>query len=259
MTTQETLTVGQVAERAGVSVRTLHHYDEIGLVVPSERSFAGYRLYTAADQQRLQHVVVYRRLGFGLDDIAQLLDAADGGEQDAVAEHLRRQRATVTTRIEELHRLVDLIDDALEDEMSGHQISHAEMKEIFGDTFDDTYEAEAQERWGDTDAWRESRRRTKSYTKADWERIKAEQDDLNARFVTAMQAGEPADSLLGMDLAEEARQQICRGFYDCSRQMHANIAEMYVTDPRFTRTYEDVAPGLAQYVRDAVVANAARE
>lgn len=253
--TETMLTVGQVAEEIGVTVRTLHHYDEIGLVSPSERSYAGYRLYTPADLERLQHVVVYRRLGFGLEEIAALL--AEGSD---VVEHLRRQRHTITDRIRELVELTGLIDRALESEMKDerYQISSTEMKEIFGDTFEDSYQDEAEQRWGDTDAWKESSRRTKGYSKEQWQRIKGEQDELNARYVEAMQAGVPADSTEAMDLAEEGRQQICRWFYDCPKGMHANIAEMYVGDPRFMKTYEDIVPGLAQYVRDAVVANAAR-
>ncbi|ANS78876.1 HTH-type transcriptional activator tipA [Serinicoccus hydrothermalis] len=256
MTTTQTLTVGQVAEEVGVSVRTLHHYDEIGLVVPSERSHAGYRLYTEADLVRLQHVVVYRRLGFGLEEVAALL------EQDAdVLEHLRRQRSAITDRIGELTELVRSIDTAMEREMSGYQITREEQREIFGDNFTDNfddYQAEAEQRWGDTDAWKQSNQRTKSYTKEQWEQIKVEQDQVNARFVELLEGGEPADSEAAMDAAEEARQQICRWFYDCPRGMHASIAQMYVDDPRFTKTYEDIAKGLAQFVRDAVVANAAR-
>ena len=253
MTTQETWTVGQVAAEVGVSIRTLHHYDEIGLVVPGDRSLAGYRLYTAADLSRLQHVVVYRRLGFGLEEIAELL------QQDAdVVAHLRRQRASVTDRIGQLKELTRLIDAALEDEMSGNQVSSAELRQIFGDGFDDDYAVEAQQRWGDTDAWAESARRTQGYSVEQWQQVKDEQDDLNARFVAAMREGRAPDSATGTELAEEARQQICRWFYDCPREMHAAIAQMYVTDPRFTKTYEDIAPGLAQYVHDAVVANAAR-
>src|ERR1700712_2910097 len=103
-------TVGQVAERFGVTVRTLHHYDEIGLLVPSRRSASGYRLYTDADVTRLQHVVVYRRLGFALEEIALLLD--DPGVD--VAAHLRRQRAAVTQRLDEMTDLVAAIDRALE-------------------------------------------------------------------------------------------------------------------------------------------------
>lgn len=247
------LTVGQVAEELGVTVRTLHHYDEIGLVVPSERSHAGYRLYTEADLRRLQHVVVYRRLGFPLEEIKDLL--AEGTD---VAAHLRRQRDAVTDRLTELAGLVSAIDRALEAEMNDYRITREEQRELFGDTFDESYAQEAEERWGGTDAWQESQRRAKSYSKEQWQQIKDEGDQVNARFVALMDAGVPADSVQAMDAAEAARQQICRWFYDCPRQMHANIAEMYVADPRFTKTYEDVAPGLARYVRDAVVANAAR-
>ena len=253
MTTQETWTVGQVAAEVGVSIRTLHHYDEIGLVVPGGRSLAGYRLYTPADLARLRHVVVYRRLGFGLEEIAALL------HQDAdVVGHLRRQRASVTDRIGQLHELTRLIDAALEDEMNDNQVSTEEMRRIFGDDFDDDYAVEAEQRWGDTEAWTQSRERAAGYTAQQWQQVKDEQDDLNARFVAAMREGRAPDSATGTELAEEARQQICRWFYDCPREMHAAIAQMYVTDPRFTQTYEDIAPGLAQYVHDAVVANAAR-
>ena len=108
-----TWTVGQVADLFGVTVRTLHHYDEIGLLVPSERSRAGYRLYTAEDLTRLQQVVVYRRLEMPLDEIATLLE---GGED--AADHLRRQRGAVMQRLGELTELVAAIDRALDREMS---------------------------------------------------------------------------------------------------------------------------------------------
>ncbi|WP_338043767.1 MerR family transcriptional regulator [Ornithinimicrobium flavum] len=253
--TGEMLTVGQVAESLGVTVRTLHHYDEIGLVVPSERSRAGYRLYTEEDLRRLQHVVVYRRLGLPLERIGEML-ADDAGA--TIVQHLRRQRETVTTRVAELTELVTAIDRALEAEMNDHRITREEQRELFGDTFDDSYAQEAEERWGGTEAWEQSQRRARSYDEAQWQQIKDEGDAVNARYVELMGSGVPAASTEAMDVAEEARQQICRWFYDCPREMHAGIAAMYVSDPRFRKTYEDVHEGLAQYVHDAVVANAAR-
>ena len=81
-------TVGQVADELGVTVRTLHHYDEIGLLHPSERTPAGYRLYTAEDLERLQNIVVYRRLGFPLEEIGELLDASSSPPS---TEHWRRR------------------------------------------------------------------------------------------------------------------------------------------------------------------------
>ena len=254
---QETtvLTVGQVAEELGVTVRTLHHYDEIGLLSPSARSTAGYRLYTDEDLTRLQHVVVYRRLGFPLEQISDLLDGSTDG---LVVEHLHRQRAAVQSRLEEMRDLVTAIDRALEREMTGVNLTKEEQRELFGDGFSDEYVAEAQERWGETEAWKQSQQRTSRYTKADWEQIKAEGEQVTTAFVAAMEAGEPATSTAAMDAAEAARRQIETWFYDLTPDFHRNLGDMYVADPRFTKTYEDIHPGLAQYVRDAIHANADR-
>lgn len=247
------LTVGQVAETFGVTVRTLHHYDAVGLVVPSARTHAGYRLYTDADLARLSTVVTYRRLDLPLDEVKDLLDG-DGTPE----EHLRRQRAVVVSRLGELEELVTAIDRALEREMTEQPATTEDLKELFGDGFSEEYQQEAQERWGETDAWKQSKRRTDAYTKADWEAIKAEQEAVGAELVAALQAGEPPTSERAMDAAEAHRVQIERWFYDLDHDFHRNLGDMYVADPRFTATYEEQAPGLAQYVRDAIHANADR-
>jgi MerR family transcriptional regulator, thiopeptide resistance regulator len=248
------LTVGQVAEQFGVTVRTLHHYDEIGLLVPSERTSAGYRLYSEQDIARLQQVVVYRRLGFALEEIALLLDdpSADVGE------HLRRQREAVMSRLDEMHELVTAIDRALEKEMSGTKLTKEEQKELFGDGFSDEYAEEAEQRWGETEAWKQSQGRTSTYTKEDWAQVKAEMDATNAAFVSAMADGEPATSQRAMDAAEQHRLHIHNRFYDLTHEFHRGLGDMYLADPRFTQNYEDIRPGMAQYVRDAIHANADR-
>jgi len=249
-----TLSVGQVSTQLGVTVRTLHHYDETGLVRPSERSAAGYRRYTPEDLTRLQHVVVYRRLGFSLEEIAELLDADPAG----VESHLRRQREAVSARLDELHSLITAIDRALETVMADRPMTTADMKELFGDAFNEEYQAEAEERWGETDAWKQSRSRTKQYTRSDWESIKAEQEEATMAFVRAMEAGLPATSDEAMDAAEGHRRHIHDRFYDLGYDLHRGLADMYLADPRFTRTYEDIREGLAQYVHDAIHANADR-
>lgn len=239
-----------------MTVRTLHHYDEIGLLRPSERSHAGYRLYTSSDLERLQNVVVYRRLGFPLDEIGDLLDG--GADGNTVAEHLRRQRAAVMTRLDEMRDLVAAIDSALEKEMSGLKISTQEQKELFGEGFSDEYAAEAEQRWGDSDMFKQSAARTASYDKADWVAVKAEMDAVNAALVEAKRAGEPATSERAMDAAELHRRHINDRFYELTPEFHRNLGDMYVSDPRFTETYEDLEPGLAQFTRDAIHANADR-
>lgn len=259
MTTNRTdagvaLTVGQVAREYGVTVRTLHHYDEIGLLRPSERTPAGYRLYTVTDLERLAAIVVYRRLDLGLDEIAELLDG-----RVPVVDHLRRQRAAVLARIDEMTGLVAAIDTMMEAEMSERPATKAELKELFGDGFDDAYAREAEQRWGDSDAWAQSQARTSAYGKADWQAVKEETEAINAAFVAALEAGEPATSEAAMDAAEAARLQIDGRFYSCSPQFHRNLGDMYLADPRFTATYEQIRPGLAQYVRDAIHSNADRQ
>ena len=106
--------------------------------------------------------------------------------------------------------------------------------------------------------WRESARRAASYTKDDWARIKADSEAVTRRMLDAMAAGEPAESPAAMDAAEAHRRQIDSSFSPCTLEMHKALAEMYLADPRFTATYETMAPGMAQYVHDAIEANAAR-
>lgn len=140
----------------------------------------------------------------------------------------------------------------------GINLTPEERFEVFGDFNPDDHAAEVVERWGDTDAYRESAKRTARHTKADWERIKAQGQAAIEQVVGAMNAGKPADSPEAMDGAEAHRRQIDDAFYPCSYEMHVGLAEMYVADARFTATYERIAPGLAQYLHDAIKANAAR-
>jgi hypothetical protein len=140
----------------------------------------------------------------------------------------------------------------------GINLTPEERLEVFGDFDPEEFAAEVEERWGDSDAYRESARRTRGYGKSDWERIKAEGQAAVAKVADAMRAGKPAGSEEAMEGAEMHRLQIDRNFYPCSHRMQVGLAEMYLADPRFTATYEKVAPGLAQYLHDAIVANAAR-
>jgi MerR family transcriptional regulator, thiopeptide resistance regulator len=246
-------TVGEVARAAGTTVRTLHHYDRIGLLTPSERGDNGYRRYLAVDLDRLQTILFYRELDFGLERIAALLD----GDDDPL-DHLRRQHALLLDRRARLDRLVRTLETTMDARRTGVNLTPEETLEVFGGFDPAQHAAEAEERWGHTDAWQQSQARHRTYTKADYQRMKAAADDLNARFVSAMRSGTPADAAVAMDLAEEARQQIVDGHYDLSHAGHRSLATMYLADPRFTATYEAIADGLAAYVHDAIVANAAR-
>jgi DNA-binding transcriptional MerR regulator len=253
---EQHLTVGRLAELAGVTVRTLHHYDEIGLVRPSGRTASGYRTYDASDVERLRQVLTYRRLGFGLREVAALLTDPSA---DAVA-HLRRQRELLVAQREHVDALVAAIDKELEARAMGINLTPQEQLEVFGTAKPGgEWADEAERRWGETDAYQESQRRASAYSKEEWTRIRSEADGCVAAFAAAMRAGLEAGSADAMDLAERHRQHICRYFYECGYPMHVGLADMYVGDERFTATYEGVEAGLAQYVHDAIHANAARQ
>jgi DNA-binding transcriptional MerR regulator len=244
--------VSQVAALAGVTVRTLHHYDEIGLLMPGGRTNAGYRRYTDTDLERLQQIRYYRELGFALEEIATILDDPDADP----AAHLRRQHRMLLERIKKLSAMVTAIEFAMEAEKVGISLSPQERFEVFGDFNPDAYADEARERWGGPDAYAESVRRTSRYGKDDWQRIKAESEDWGRRLAALMAAGAPAEGADAMDLAEEHRQSIGRRFYECSYEIHTGLADMYVADERFTAHYEAVRPGMARYLHDAIHANA---
>ena len=245
-------TVGTVARMSGVSVRTLHHYDEIGLLPASGRTESGYRLYADTDLERLRRILFYRELDFGLDEIARILEDQQAGDDD----HLRRQHRMLRERQARTAGLLRALEQEMEARQMGIKLTPEEQFEIFGtDTFEE-HQQEAEQRWGDTDAWKQSQRRTAAYTKEDWVRIKAEADANIQAFAAAIEAGEPADGPVARALAEEHRQHISRWFYECGYDMHRNLAAMYISDPRYTKTWDDIAEGFSQYVHDAILANA---
>ena len=245
-------TVGEVARLARVSVRALHHYDEIGLLEPSGRTESGYRLYTEPDLERLQQVLFFRELGFALEDVARILRDPHFDRRQA----LIAQRAMLVEKGERLRAMVALVDRTLESLGKGTIMGAEEM---FEGGFDPgAYEEEAKERWGKTDAYAESKRRTKGYTKEDWQRIRGEADAITGELAEVFARGAPPADPRALDLVEEHRLHIDRWFYPCSLAMHVSLGEMYVSDPRFTEHYDRRRPGLAQFVCDAIRANAAR-
>lgn len=244
-------TVGAVADMAGVSVRTLHHYDEIGLLEPSERSAAGYRLYSEADLRRLQRVLFYRELDFDLGVVAEILDDPD-------AEHLTDQRRLLTERIERHRAMVAVIDKELMARELGLTITPEERLEVFGGTLLEDNAAEIVRRWGGTERFRQRRERVAKYKREDWLALRAEQVGIHQRLASAMSEGTPADSPEVMDLAEEHRLHLDRWFHDCDHATHRELARAYRANQRSGRNYDDMVPGLSRYIHDAIMANADR-
>jgi DNA-binding transcriptional MerR regulator len=241
-------TVGAVAGLAGVSVRTLHHYDQTGLLQPGRRTAAAYRLYSPQDPQRLQRVLFYRELGFGLDTIAVIIDDAPcstGGD------HLRRQRQPLAARIARCQAMTAVIDKELSVRKLGISLTPQERLEVFGSTPLEDLADEADLRLGGTAEWPQQHR-TSGYTVQDWEQLLTESASIHQCLVDAMNSGVPAGDPAVMDLAEEHRQHTDRWYHDCGHEVHRQYAQAYLAND------DDMPPGLARYCHDAIIANCRR-
>jgi DNA-binding transcriptional MerR regulator len=246
--------VSEVARLAHVTTRTLHHYDEIGLLVPSQRSASGYRLYAEPDLQRLQQILLFRELGFSLDAIQQLLDAPAFDRRTA----LRAQRDLLVDQKRKTEAVIRAVEKTMELLERGQAMDTKRLFDGFEHFDHAKYEDEARERWGDTDAYKESMRRTRQYSKADWAKIKAEGEAVTERLADLMKAGRKPEDAEVMAAAEQHRLHIDRWFYPLNHKGHVGLGDLYVSDPRFTEYYETRAAGLAAFAAAAIRANAER-
>jgi MerR family transcriptional regulator, thiopeptide resistance regulator len=254
-------TVGEVASLAHVSIRTLRHYDQIGLLVPSERSRARYRRYTATDLERLHQVLLYRELGFTLDAIGRMLDVPG---RDRHAE-LVAQRALLVERRERTEAVIRAVDRTLDAMKEGIPMGTDQLFEdfdAFRDAPDDVrrqhaaHGEEARTRWGGSDAYVESMRRARRHSATDWANIKTEAEAQEEHMAWLLEAGASPEGAEARAGAEAMRQHITRWFYPCSTVMHVGLADMYVSDPRFAAHYDRRVTGLAAFVARAIRANA---
>ena len=254
MKQRHTCHIKDAARIAGVSVRTLHHYDEIGLLVPKLRSAAGYRLYDRDDLLRLQQILIGRELGLSLQEIRRLLDdpALD------LRQALRSQREQLQGRAERTAAMLRAVDAALnilEAQSAGDQDMN--MQDLFEGFDPSKYEEEVQQRWGHTEGYKASVRRASRYTPDDWACCKEEAQLIYLDAAAAMNAGTPPEDGAVMGVAERHRLHIGRWFYPCSKVMHCGLADMYESDSRFAETIDRYGKGLTGFLAAAMRANAA--
>lgn len=236
-------TVKAVAELAGISIRTLHHYDALGLLKPAQLSDSGYRLYSDRDLELLQQVLFFRELGFGLREIKEIIYRPGFDRRQALLDH----KKLLLERQDRIGRLIRSVDRTLEAIEGGVNV---EKKDMF-DGFDQSqYEEEARQRWGHTEAYRESARRAGQYTKEDWAAIQQESLAIEQGLASLIDR-DPADRDV-QELVRRHHQQINDRFYACPVEMYRGLADMYVQDERFTGHYDKIRPGLAQFVHKAM-------
>jgi DNA-binding transcriptional MerR regulator len=242
-------TIKKLAEMAGVSVRTLHHYDAIGLVSPESRSASGYRLYGDKELLRLQQVLFYRELDMSLEEIGRILDEPGYEALDA----LETQKRLLAARALRIGRLMDTVDRTIGRLKGETMLSDEDLYAGFAKDDVERIKAEAKERWGKTDAYAQSQKRVARMSKEDWAKVKAEGEAIDAAVAAAMaDAKGPRDAAVQALMARKFEH--LRSFYEPTPQMFAGLGSMYVEDERFKKHYEDIAPGLAGYLRLAMAA-----
>ncbi len=243
--------VGETAARLGVTVRTLHHWDEIGLARPAARSTAGYRLYTDDDLERLRRIVVYRELGLDLDAIRAVLDEPGGD----IAAQLRVQRAQLAQRIAQLKDLDEDLERMIAAQERGILLSEDEQRSTFGPGWDTNWPAEARDAYGGSPQWQQYAERSASRSADDWaavtQTVSAFDEELGAALDAGVRPGDPA-----ADALVERHREVFSQYFPLTRQMQVHLGRMYAGDPRFAAHYDAIRPGLAVWLRDAIEAGA---
>lgn len=237
-------TVHQLAELAGISVRTLHYYDEIGLLKPGSVQKNGYREYGESELLRLQQILFFRELDLPLEDISKIINAPDFMIVDALRDH----KKLIKLKQKHLEALLNTIDKTIK-RMNKQNIKDEELYDAFKDNDVKQYQDEVKQRWGNTEAYKQSMAKVSKMTKKEMDELKAKQVEQTKKLAAAMD--KPVGSKEVQDLIAEHYKGI-QFFYDCPIEMYRNMGKMYIADPRFTKYYDKHRPGLALFVRDAI-------
>lgn len=232
--------IKEFAEFTGVSVRTLHYYDEIGLLQPAYVDRAtGYRYYDEASLLRMQEILFYRELDFSLKSIGKILSSPDYDKTKALGE----QKQLLRLKKQRLERLISAIDQA----MKGENVMKA-----FDNTEFETYKAEAQQRWGKTDAYREHAEKTKGYSKDKFSALAADMDLIFGEFALCMKNGAAPEDREAQELVKKLQNHITDNYYTCTNPILSGLGQMYVADERFQNNIDRHGDGTAAFVSQAI-------
>lgn len=242
--------VKEVSKIVGISVRALHHYDEIGLLKPENLTEAGYRLYSDKDLERLQQILFFKELDFSLQEVKEILDNPNFDRKRALKSH-KELLVEKKKRIEKIIKSVEKTIDSIEGEIE------MDKKEMF-DGFDmseierikEKYAEEAKAKYGNTEAYKESEEKTSKYTKEDWNNIQKSTEEIYKKIIDNMDKG-VADPKVQAAVGE-LRQQITDNFYNCTPEIFRGLGDLYVADERFTKNIDKYKEGLAAFLKEAM-------
>ncbi len=237
--------ISEFAKLTGVSVRTLHYYDEIGLLRPSYVDMQnGYRFYDKCCFERMQEILFYRELDFSLKEIELILTSPDYDKQSA----LKEQKRLLILKKERLKRLITALDSV----MKGEDLS---MKVFDNSDFEaqrEQYVNEAKEKWGNTLAYKECSEKTKGYSKEKWNTVNAGMNSIMAEFAVCRENGFAPDSSETQLLVKKWKDFITENYYNCTKEILAGLGQMYVADERFKANIDKHGEGTAEFMNMAI-------
>lgn len=237
--------INEVAKLTGITVRTLHYYDEIGLLKPSEITEAGYRLYDNSTLEILQQILFFRELDFTLSDIREMMTNPYYNK----AETLTKHKALLLQKRNRLNGLIDLVDITLkgESDMSFKQFDKTEFE-----VTKKKYAAEVKERWGETATYAESEERTNSYHDSQWKMLLGESEAILREF--GNNRSMDPDSKDAQELVKKWQTYITSHFYNCTKEILSCLGLMYIHDERFTKNIDQNGEGTAAFMAAAIEA-----
>jgi DNA-binding transcriptional MerR regulator len=237
-------TVKQLSTLAGVTPRTLHHYDEIGLLKPSRVGDNGYRYYGEEALLRLQQILFYRELDMPLEDIRKIMGRRDFDVLQALESH----KQALKKQAERTQRLLKTVDNTIEHLKGKTKMSDKKLFEGFSEEEQDKLAKEAEQMY-DPATVRESNRKWKSYSKEKKESILAEGKAIYVDLATAMSKGAKSREVQAIIARWHSHMQ---NFWSPNDEQLLGLADLYNDDPRFRANYEKVAPNLSEFMREAV-------
>ena len=239
------LKIREFAKLTGVSVRTLHFYDEIGLLKPSSVDEQnGYRFYDEQTLMRMQEILFYRELNFPLKEIRMILSSPDYDKQNA----LKEQKHLLTLKKERLERIISAIDSAMKGEIVNMNVfDNSEFEEKRNE-----YAKEAREKWGDTEAFREYAEKTADYSEDKRGQVNSAMDERIAEFADCKRNGFAPESQKAQALVEKWQDFITENYYTCTKEILAGLGEMYIADERFQKNIDRHGDGTARFMSEAI-------
>ena len=230
------------ADFAGVSVRTLHYYDEIGLLKPAHVDKAtGYRYYDETSVLRMQEILFYRELDFSLKNIKEILSSPNYDHTAA----LKKQQTLLMIKKERLERLIAAIDGAVKGENVMPAFDNSEFERI---------KTETKAKWGHTDAYKQFEEKVKDFSEKEWNDSADGINGIMEAFAICMKNGNAPESVEAKTLAESLQNYISEHFYNCTVQILEGLGQLYVSDDRFKHNIDKHGVGTAEYIHKAITA-----